>query len=58
VLANTNLCDHFNSAVPKAWVAAQTLVVKGRKMGHPEVIEICQNELFSFHISSSFPIPS
>jgi len=42
------------AAVPKGWVETQTWVAKGRKMGHAKVIPICQNELFSFHFSSSF----
>jgi len=49
VLANTNLSDHFNSAVSKAWVA------KGRNMGRAEVIEICHKELFSFQSFKFFP---
>jgi len=44
----------YCNAVPKVWVATQTWVAKGRKMGRAKVIQLCQNELFYFHFSSSF----
>ena len=33
---------------------SQSMGREGSKMGCAKVIEICQNKLFSFHISSSF----
>jgi len=56
VLANTNLCDHFNSAVPKAWVAAQTWVVKGGKWVAPRLLKSVKTNffLFIFQVLSQF----
>jgi len=46
--------DTTKPAVPNVWVATQTWVAKGLKMGRAEVIQICQNKLFYFHLSCSF----
>jgi len=46
--AHLFLLIQVKSAVPKVWVA------KGLKMDSATMIQICQNELFSFHFSSSF----
>ena len=38
----------LRSGVLKVWVATQTWVVEGQKMGRDLVIQICQNSIFKF----------
>jgi len=40
--------DYPGAAVLKVWVATQTWVAKGQKMGRAKVIQICQKKIFSF----------